>query len=55
MSTQGIGAASVVTLISAGNYRIDFTFNIGSTISVGDTIYIGSGGGLTISWYCYRT
>lgn len=49
MSTQGIGAASVVTLISAGNYRIDFTFNIGSTISVGDTIYIGSGGGLTIS------
>lgn len=49
MSTQGIGSASVVTLISAGNYRIDFTFNIGSTISVGDTIYIGSGGGLTIS------
>lgn len=49
MSTQGIGAASVVTLISAGNYRIDFTFNIGSTISVGDTIYIGAGGGLTIS------
>lgn len=49
MSTQGIGSASAVTLISAGNYRIDFAFNIGSTISIGDTIYIGSGGGLTIS------
>lgn len=49
MSTQGIGLASAVTLISAGNYRIDFTFDIGSTISVGDTIYIGSVGGLAIS------
>lgn len=49
MSTQGIGAASVVTLISAGVYRIDFAFNIGTTISVGDTIYIGAVGGLTIS------
>lgn len=49
MSTQGIGSASAVTLISAGNYRIDFAFNIGSTISVGDTIYIGATGGLTIS------
>jgi hypothetical protein len=49
MSTQGIGSASLVTLISAGNYRIDFAFDIGSTISIGDTIYIGSVGGLTIS------
>lgn len=49
MSTQGIGSASAVTLISAGNYRIDFAFNIGTTISVGDTIYIGAVGGLTIS------
>jgi hypothetical protein len=49
MSTQGIGSASAVTLISAGNYRIDFTFDIGSTISIGDTIYIGAVGGLTIS------
>ena len=49
MSTQGIGSASVVTLISAGVYRIDFAFNIGTTISVGDTIYIGAVGGLTIS------
>lgn len=49
MSTQGIGSASAVTLISAGVYRIDFTFNIGTTISVGDTIYIGAVGGLTIS------
>lgn len=49
MSTQGIGSASLVTLISAGNYRIDFAFDIGSTVSVGDTIYIGAVGGLTIS------
>lgn len=49
MSTQGIGSASAVTLISAGNYRIDFTFDIGTTVSVGDTIYIGAVGGLTIS------
>ena len=49
MSTQGIGSASAVTLISAGNYRIDFAFDIGSTISIGDTIYIGAVGGLTIS------
>ena len=49
MSTQGIGSASAVTLISAGNYRIDFTFDIGSTISIGDTIYIGAVGGLAIS------
>lgn len=49
MSTQGIGSASSVTLISAGNYRINFTFDIGSTISIGDTIYIGAVGGLTIS------
>ncbi len=49
MSTQGIGSASSVTLISAGNYRINFTFDIGTTVSIGDTIYIGAVGGLTIS------
>lgn len=49
MSTQGIGSASSVTLISAGNYRINFTFDIGTTLSIGDTIYIGAVGGLTIS------
>lgn len=49
MSTQGIGSASAVTLISAGNYRIDFAFNIGTTVSIGDVIYIGATGGLTIS------
>ena len=49
LSTQGIGSASSVTLISAGNYRINFTFDIGTTVSIGDTIYIGAVGGLTIS------
>jgi len=49
LSTQGIGNASAVTLISAGNYRINFTFDIGTTVSIGDTIYIGAVGGLTIS------
>ena len=49
MSTQGIGSASSVTLISAGNYRINFTFDIGTTVSIGDTIYIGAVGGLTIA------
>jgi len=49
MSTQGIGTASAVTLVAAATYRIDFAFNIGTTISVGDTVYIGSVGGLAIS------
>jgi hypothetical protein len=49
MSTQGIGSASSVTLISASNYRINFTFDIGTTVSIGDIIYIGAVGGLTIS------
>lgn len=48
MSTQGIGSASAVTLVSAGVYRIDFPFNIGSIISINDVIYIGATGGLTI-------
>jgi hypothetical protein len=40
MSTQGIGNASAVTLVGAATYRLDFTFDIGSIMSVGDLLYV---------------
>lgn len=40
MSTQGIGNASAVTLVGVATYRLDFTFDIGSIMSVGDLLYV---------------
>jgi hypothetical protein len=40
MSTQGIGNASAVTLVGVATYRVDFTFDIGSIMSVGDLLYV---------------
>jgi len=40
MSTQGVGNASAVTLVGVATYRIDFTFDIGSIMSVGDLLYV---------------
>lgn len=40
MSTQGIGNANAVTLVGAATYRLDFTFDIGSIMSVGDLLYV---------------
>jgi hypothetical protein len=49
LSTQGIGNASAVTLIAAATYRIDFLFDIGSTMSVGDLIYTVPSGTALVS------
>ena len=40
MSSQGIGNATAVTLVASVTYRIDFAFDIGSIMSVGDLIYV---------------
>jgi len=40
MSSQGVGVASAVTLIASVTYRIDFTFDIGSIMSIGDLVYV---------------
>ena len=40
LSTQGIGTANAVTLVGVATYRIDFTFDIGSIMSVGDLVYV---------------
>ena len=40
LSTQGVGVASAVTLVGVATYRIDFTFDIGSIMSVGDLVYV---------------
>ena len=40
MSSQGVGVASAVTLIALVTYRIDFTFDIGSIMSIGDLVYV---------------
>jgi len=49
LSTQGIGNASAVTLVAAATYRIDFLFDIGSIISVGDLIYTVPSGTALVS------
>lgn len=40
MSSQGVGVASSVTLIASVTYRIDFAFDIGSIMSIGDLVYV---------------
>jgi hypothetical protein len=49
LSTQGIGNASAVTLVAAATYRIDFSFDIGSTVSIGDLIYTVPSGTALVS------
>lgn len=57
MSAQGVGYATTITGASPGSIKFDFSFDIGTIVSVGDTLYRGTGysAGPPVTWSGYQS